>query len=97
MLSPTGPFLPEIAVERGWVKLREKGGRDEYGEEAAALLEKLKALEAKAKAASEGLWASGGGTIENSHDLSNPQAFVEQWKGKQVDGSVPHLATDERC
>ena len=90
-LSPTGPFLPDLAVEKGWVKLRDNAGRNEESEEATALLEKLKQLEPKAKADSEGVWASSGETIETKYDVSDAHALVDQWKGREVDGIFPNL------
>lgn len=88
MVSPTGPYLPEVAVEQGWLKLRENLGHNEYSEEAHALLEKLRALEAQAKSQAQGLWQPSLGIIEIDHDLPDSQAFLEQWKGHAMDGRV---------
>lgn len=94
-LSPTGPFLPDLAVEKGWVKIRENAERNAESEEAAALLEKLKQLEAKARVDSVGLWSASGEVIETKYDLSDPQGFIEQWKGQEVDGElqIPDTST----
>lgn len=91
MLSPTGPFLPDLAVEEGWVKIRDNAGRNEDSEEASALLEKLKQLESKARADSKGVWAGSGNTIETIYDLSDHQSFIEKWKGHEVDGMFLYL------
>lgn len=90
-LSPTGPFLPELVVEKGWVKLRDNAGNIETSEEANALLEKLKALEARAKANSEGLWGSDLEVVETTYDVSNSEAFLQEWKGRPVDGQFPNI------
>ncbi|KAI9788742.1 MAG: hypothetical protein M1816_006599 [Peltula sp. TS41687] len=96
MLSPTGPILPDLAAEKGWVKIRENAERNAESEEAAALLEKLKSLEAKARLDSAGLWSSAGETIETKYDLSEPQGFIEQWKGHDVDAIAERVLTGDR-
>ena len=86
ILSPTGPYLPELAVEQGWVKVRENAGGKDNSEEATAILEKLKALEAKARANGDGLWAPSLEVVETAYDLADPEAFAERWKGQNLDG-----------
>ena len=86
ILSPTGPYLPELAVEQGWVKVRENAGSNENSEEVTAILEKLKALEAKARANGNGLWASSLEVVETAYDLADSEAFAERWKGQNLDG-----------
>lgn len=81
-----GQQLPDIAVAEGWLKLRDDAGKKEESEQGTALLEKLQALEARAKAESKGLWAESGGKIENVHELPNPQEFVDECKGKPING-----------
>ena len=92
----TGQTLPELAVTEGWVKLRDDAGRKDESEEAKALLEKLELEEAKAKADSKGLWASDGGKVDASHDLPDPKAFLEEWKGKSIDAIVEKVLTGDR-
>lgn len=93
----TGQTLPELAVSEGWVKLRDDAGRKDESEEAKALLEKLELEEAKAKADSNGLWASGaGGKVDASYEVPDPKAFVEEWKGKSIDAVVEKVLTGDR-
>ncbi|KAI9884064.1 MAG: sedoheptulose-7-phosphate:D-glyceraldehyde-3- phosphate transaldolase [Watsoniomyces obsoletus] len=95
-LSPTGPFLPELVVEKGWVKLRDNAGSSEYSEEANNLLEKLKAVEARAKANSEGLWGSDVEVVETTYDVSKPEEFLQEWKGQSVDAIIERVLTGDR-
>jgi staphylococcal nuclease domain-containing protein 1 len=60
------------------------------------LFEKLSNEEASAKAQSKGLWSSQGGRIENKHEISDPKAFAEEWKGKSVDAIVEHVISGDR-
>lgn len=87
-LSPTGPYLPDLAVEKGWVKVRENAGQNEQSEEATSLLEKLRALETKAKSRGEGLWQSSSETVKTTYDVSDPQGFLAQWKGQNINGKA---------
>ena len=81
-----GQTLPELAVAEGWLKLRDDASRKDDSEEAGAQLEKLKLLEAKARADSKGLWATDNSRIENSYELSDPKAFLDVYKGQALDG-----------
>lgn len=92
----TGETLPKAAVTEGWVKLRDDAARKDDGEDSVNLLEELRLEEAKAKAASKGLWSSGGGRIENAYEISNPNDFVAQWKGKTVDAIVERVLSGDR-
>jgi len=49
-------------------------------------LERLQALEARAKADEKGLWKSDLKRIENVNELADPKAFAETWKGKPLEG-----------
>ena len=89
LLSPTGPHLPDLLLENGWVKLRDNAGHNEQTEEAKAQLEKLRALEAKAKSNGVGLWKSPSDYARTQYDLEDPRAFLEQWKSQVVDGTIP--------
>ena len=84
---PNKTQLPELAVTEGWVKIRDDAGRKDDSEEAAAILEKLQVVEARAKADSKGLWVETGGKIESSYELPDPKTFAEEWKGKAIDGT----------
>ena len=100
ILPATGQTLPEISVTEGWLKLRDNAGRNEDGEEATSLLEKLRLAEAKAKENAKGLWATGGGKIDTVQDLSDAKNLVDEWKGKPINGNALHLSyrrTDADC
>ncbi|EHL00341.1 putative nuclease domain-containing protein 1 [Glarea lozoyensis 74030] len=64
-----GTRLPEYMVEAGWSKLRDDAGRKEDSEDALQQLEKLRLLEAKARAEDKGIWQSSGGHINVRHDM----------------------------
>ncbi len=89
LLSPGGPSLPELAVEKGWVKIRDGAGSNDNSEEANALLERLRSLEAKARAEGVGLWEPSPPVIETTYDVADAEAFFGQWKGEVLNGIEP--------
>lgn len=91
----TGESLPDASVSEGWVKLRDDAGRKDESEESKRLLELLELEEARAKAASKGLWAPDGGKIE-TYDFQNHNEFLEQWKGKSLESIVERVVTGDR-
>lgn len=91
----TGESLPDASVSEGWVKLRDDAGRKDESEESKRLLDLLELEEARAKAASKGLWAAEGGKIEN-YDLQNHNDFLEEWKGKSLESIVERVVTGDR-
>ncbi|MCJ1307610.1 hypothetical protein MMC25_001257 [Agyrium rufum] len=91
-----GQRLPDFGVSEGWLKLRDDAGKRDETEEAKAILEKLELEEAKAKADSKGVWTGNGGRIENSYEIPDPQAFVEECKGKSMDGIVERVLSGDR-
>lgn len=92
---PNGPDLPDLIVQEGWAKVREDAGKKEDDETALAYLDKLRSLETEAKANNKGVWAKGG-QIENSSEVTDPNALVEQFKGKQVEAIVERVLTGDR-
>ncbi|KAI5464084.1 hypothetical protein BGZ63DRAFT_401063 [Mariannaea sp. PMI_226] len=90
-----GTDLPDELVKAGWLKVREDAGRKEESEEILDRLEKLRQLESAAKADSKGLWVGTGGIIEVQNDLGGPE-FMNQWKGKTVDGVVERILSGDR-
>ncbi|KAK7738981.1 hypothetical protein SLS53_005877 [Cytospora paraplurivora] len=90
-----GTEFPDELIKNGWVKVREDAGRKEDNEEILQRLEQLRELESKAKGESQGLWAGTGGIIEVQNDLGHPQ-FLEEWKGKTVDGVVERVFSGDR-
>lgn len=83
-----GARLPDHSVAEGWVKLRDDAGRKDDSEDASAMLEKLKVLEARSKADSKGVWSEDtkAGRIDTEYELADAKAFVEEHKGKPLDG-----------
>lgn len=92
----TGQSLPDAAAAEGWVKLREDAGRKDESEASKALLEKLELAEASAKASSKGIWASAGGNVESTNEISDPKGFVEQHKDKPIEAIVERVLTGDR-
>ncbi|CAN8100749.1 unnamed protein product [Discula destructiva] len=90
-----GTQLPDELAKAGWVKVREDAGKKEDDEEILQRIDALRELETKAKTNSDGLWAGTGGVIEVQNDLGHPQ-FLEQWKGKTVDGVVERVLSGDR-
>ncbi|KAF2104142.1 nuclease domain-containing protein 1 [Rhizodiscina lignyota] len=92
-----GANLPDLAVEEGWVKLRDDAGRKEEAEETMQLLEKLRALEARARVDGKGVWAEGkDGRVDCGYDVSDVKAFVDEWKGKNIEAIVEKVITGDR-
>lgn len=83
---PNRTQLPEQAVAEGWLKLRDDAGRKDDSEEATALLEKLQALEARARSESKGLWRESSARISSSSELGDAKQFVEDHKGEDITG-----------
>lgn len=92
---PNGPTLPDDLVSEGWAKVREEAGRKEEDEATLAYLEKLRAAEGDAKGAGKGLWGKGG-QIESISDIPDPNALVQQYKGKQIDSRIERVLTGDR-
>ncbi|KAL2023555.1 hypothetical protein VTK56DRAFT_2163 [Thermocarpiscus australiensis] len=90
-----GTELPEAGVKAGWLKVREDAGRKEESEEVLEKLDRLRSLEAQAKEEGKGLHAGTGGVIEVQNDLGGPE-FMNEWKGKTVDGIVERVITGDR-
>jgi staphylococcal nuclease domain-containing protein 1 len=83
-----GQQLPELAIAEGCLKLRDDAGRRDEGEEVQQLVEKLKVLEARAKADSKGVWTESAQPLQTAYELSNPQDFVSKHKGKSLEGEM---------
>ncbi len=96
LASPNGPQFPEYAVAEGWAKTREDAGRKDDSDESTALVEKLQVVEARAKADSKGIWSESGGKITCFYDLPKVKEFVEEHKGKSLDG-IAILPIGKKC
>ena len=90
--------FPDEAVSQGWLKLREDATKKmDESDQSKAMIEKLELEQARARADSKGLWASNAdGSIENKYELPDPKAFVEENKGKQLEGVVERVLTGDR-
>ena len=88
--------FPDVAVKSGWVKLRDDSGRKDDSDESKEFLEKLKVGESLAKSESLGLWTSGGGKLQTSYEVTDPEAFVEKYKGKPLKAIVERVLTGDR-
>jgi staphylococcal nuclease domain-containing protein 1 len=88
LASPNGPQFPEYAVAEGWAKIREDAGKKDDSDESTTLVEKLQVIEARAKADSKGIWSESGGRITCFYDIPNVKEFVDEHKGKSIDGIV---------
>ncbi|KAF2114234.1 hypothetical protein BDV96DRAFT_522926 [Lophiotrema nucula] len=93
---PNKTQLPDLAVAEGWLKLRDDAGRKDDSDEAAATLERLQALEARAKADSKGLWQESGGRINSTSELSDPKKFVDDHKGEDITSIVEKVLSGDR-
>jgi staphylococcal nuclease domain-containing protein 1 len=81
--------FPEEGVKEGWLKVRDDAGKREGNDEGTQqLVEKLAVAEAHAKADSKGVWSesTGEGRVECAYEVVDPQGFVEENKGKAIDG-----------
>jgi staphylococcal nuclease domain-containing protein 1 len=96
IVLPNRVLLPETAVAEGWLKLRDDAGRKEDSEEAAQLLERLQAVEARARADSKGMWAESGGRINSISELSDAQKWVDEHKGQDMDAIVEKVLSGDR-
>ena len=92
----SGGSFPDDSVAEGLVKLRDDAGRKDDSDESKKLLEKLEAEQGNAKSSSKGIWGSTRGKIENSYELQDPKAFVEQWKGKPIEATIERVFSGDR-
>ena len=94
----TGMTFPDASVSEGWVKLRDDAAKKmDETEQSRAMIEKLELEQAKAKAESKGLWTSDdNGQIETQYDVPDVKAFVEESKGKKLNGVVERVLTGDR-
>lgn len=82
-----GQQLPEASVAEGYLKVREDAGRREESDETTAFIEKLRMVESRARADGKGMWDTEAPRIHTVYDLDDVHAFVQEWKGKPVEGT----------
>ncbi|KAK3367050.1 hypothetical protein B0T24DRAFT_651428 [Lasiosphaeria ovina] len=87
--------FPDESVKAGWLKVREDAGRKEESEEVLERLDSLRNLETQAKNENKGLHVGTGGIIEVQNDIGGPE-FLNEWKGKTVDGIVERVISGDR-
>lgn len=75
------------------VKVRDDAGKREEQSQYEELIGRLQALEAKARSEGKGVWSTtDNGQIEGRNDYpTDMAAFLQEWKGKQIDGELPWL------
>ncbi|KAF3919685.1 hypothetical protein ABW20_dc0105936 [Dactylellina cionopaga] len=95
---PNGPSVVEYAVSEGWVKIRDDAGKREEQSEHGELVEKLKALEAKARVDSKGLWSTtdDGQISINNESPSDPNGFLQKYKGQKLEAVVERVIAGDR-
>ncbi|EPS37508.1 hypothetical protein H072_8785 [Dactylellina haptotyla CBS 200.50] len=95
---PNGPSIVEYAVAEGWVKIRDDAGKREEQSQHGELVEKLKALESKARLEYKGIWSqSDNGNIDiNNEAPSDPNAFLQKWKGKKIEAVIERVIAGDR-
>jgi staphylococcal nuclease domain-containing protein 1 len=65
-------------------------------EESTQIVDKLKVAEAHAKADSKGIWSEDKGRIDCAFEVPDPAAFVNENKGKSLDGIVEKVLSGDR-
>lgn len=91
-----GKQLPDLIVQEGWAKLRDDADRKAESPQATDLLERLRALEAHARADEKGVWGSRSTHIESVREVPDPKAFVEEHKGQPIDAIVERVLSGDR-
>lgn len=82
-----GQQLPDLSVAEGYLKLRDDAGKREENEDVTSYIDKLRVLEARAKADAKGLWDVDSPKIQTSYEVPNPKEFAEKWYRKPMDGT----------
>ncbi|KAI5843400.1 hypothetical protein DFP73DRAFT_479194 [Morchella snyderi] len=92
-----GRPLIELALEEGMVKLRDDGKREDQPENEATL-EKLRLLEANARAEEKGMWGgSQDGRIDSRYEApEDPVQFLVRYKGKPIDAIIERVISGDR-
>lgn len=85
---PDGTSLVEVLVNEGVVKVRDDAGKHSEQAGHEPLIEMLRIYEEQAKDAQKGTWnQEDDGLIDSTFESpSNPQEFLEEHKGRPIDG-----------
>ena len=78
--------LPDEAVRAGYLKMRDDAGKREQSELGSALVERLRLLEAGARADGKGMWDTDATKISTAYELESVQDFAKQWTKKPITG-----------
>ncbi|KAF2728515.1 hypothetical protein EJ04DRAFT_569467 [Polyplosphaeria fusca] len=93
---PNKTQLPDQAVAEGWLKVRDDAGKKDDADDTAATVERLQALEARARAESNGVWQDSDGRINSTSELSDPKQFVDEHKGKDINAIIEKVLSGDR-
>ncbi|KAF3916996.1 hypothetical protein ABW21_db0202490 [Orbilia brochopaga] len=95
---PNGPSVVEYAVAEGWVKLRDDAGKREETSSYGEVVEKLKAIEDKARLDYKGMWSQtdNGEIVINNEAPVDPAAFLGKWKGQKIEAVVERVIAGDR-
>ncbi|KAI5808391.1 hypothetical protein BZA77DRAFT_362519 [Pyronema omphalodes] len=96
-----GRNLAEVLVDEGLVKVREDSAKrtgDAENSEEGILLQKLQIYEEQARDAGKGVWSrDDDGRIEAVYENpSDPAAFLEMYKGKEIDAIIERVISGDR-
>ena len=90
--------LPDIAVQEGWVRVRDEAGkRADESEDTLAYLDRLRALQEHAKTEGKGVWAGASkGVTETSYEFQDGRALIEEYKDQALHGIVEKVLNGDR-
>ena len=91
-----GKVLPDLVVQEGWGKIRDDADRRVEGAAGAGeILERLRALEAHARADGKGVWDPKAAAVENVRELGDAKIFAEQHK-EPIEAVVERVLSGDR-
>lgn len=90
--------LPDIAVQEGWVRVRDEAGkRADESEDTIAYLERLRALQDHAKSEGKGTWSgASNGQLETSFEIQDASALVQKYKDQPLHAIVEKVLNGDR-
>lgn len=90
--------LPDIAVQEGWVRVRDEAGkRSDESEDTLSYLDRLRALQDHAKSEGKGAWSgTSNGQVETSFEIHDPGALVKAHKGQTLYAIVEKVLNGDR-
>ena len=95
--APDGTEFPQAIVKAGLAKVRkEDNGRSSDDDITTEKIAELRKLESEARDAKRGQWSGSNGVITVQHDLGDPAAFLDTYKGKTLEGTVERVLSGDR-